>query len=300
MRRFTIGVIWMVAASLGGAAPVLARSTVKPERALPGDALLVTMDKVRAGTDAQTTPRVTVGTSKRPAVFWPVKGGWQGVVAIPEDTPAGAIAVTAESPWDLDTSVVVREREVREVEVVVDDRFVNPTPEDKRWNEEDHKLVGRAFANPVEHPLFTRAFVWPRTGKVTSGFGEQRRFNGVLDSVHEGVDLLAPTGAPVRAANDGVVVLRRDCFNSGQTIFIDHGGGIFTGYFHLSEMQVEDGARVRRGQRIGLVGNTGRSSGPHLHFAVRADGRYVDPQTFMKIRLQRPLSPARPTQAAAR
>jgi murein DD-endopeptidase MepM/ murein hydrolase activator NlpD len=142
--------------------------------------------------------------------------------------------------------------------------------------------------------------VWPRAGKVTSGYGEQRRFNDTLESVHEGVDLLAPVGAGVRAANDGVVVVSRDCFNSGQTIFIDHGGGLFTGYFHLSEMQVQEGQRVRRGQRIGKVGNTGRSSAPHLHFAVRADGRYVDPQAFMKLRLQRPLVPVRATQASAR
>jgi murein DD-endopeptidase MepM/ murein hydrolase activator NlpD len=301
-RSATVG--WRIGAacalSLGMSGLAAAEtSSVKPERARPGDAVLVTLGQYEtkaAGPDER--PRVTVGAGSRKTALWPVKSGWQGVVAIPEDTPAGAIAIRAAAPWQLDASVVVREREPRQTEVQVDDRFIHPSAEEQRWNEADREAVGRAFASPTEAPLFTRGFRWPRSGRVTSRFAERRRFNGTLDSVHEGIDLPAPTGAPVQAANDGLVVLRRDCFNSGQTIFIDHGGGIFTGYFHLSAMQVSEGDRVRRGQRIGRVGNTGRSSGPHLHFAVRADGRYVDPESFMKLRLERPVGSPRPSHAS--
>jgi hypothetical protein len=86
-----------------------------------------------------------------------------------------------------------------------------------------------------------------------------------------------------RAASDGVVVLARDCVLSGRTVLVHHGAGVFTGYFHLSRIDVRDGARVTRGDRVGRVGATGRTTGPHLHFAVRADGRYVDPPALLGL-----------------
>jgi murein DD-endopeptidase MepM/ murein hydrolase activator NlpD len=291
MRPGGMGRFWQVvtlALALAWPAVAGAESRVRPTRVQPGDPVLVTLDQRGDADEARRSPRVTVGTAGRATELWRLKRGWQGVVAIPEDTPAGAIAIRAPAPWDLDSSVVVRERRARQTEVQVDDRFVNPSAQEQRWNEEDREAVGRAFAKAAEAPLFRGGFRWPRQGKITSGFGERRRFNAVLDSVHEGIDILAAPGRPVYAANDGTVLLRRECFNSGQTIIIDHGGGIQTGYFHLSAMQVPEGARVRRGQKIGLVGNTGRSTAPHLHFAVRADGRYVDPESFMKLDLDRP------------
>jgi len=80
-------------------------------------------------------------------------------------------------------------------------------------------------------------------------------------------------------------VLARDCYMSGQTLLLWHGAGVFTAYFHLSRMEVKDGAAVRRGQPIGRVGSTGRSTGPHLHWGVKVDGLWVDPRSAQRLDL---------------
>src|SRR5690606_28296371 len=110
-------------------------------------------------------------------------------------------------------------------------------------------------------------------------------FNGSLASVHYGLDLRGAVGAPIHAANAGVVVMVRDCFTSGNTVIVDHGAGLYTLYFHLSRFDVTEGQRVERGQLLGAVGSTGRVTGPHLHWSVHVDGRYVDPQRLLELAL---------------
>jgi len=91
-------------------------------------------------------------------------------------------------------------------------------------------------------------------------------------------------GDPVSAANDGTVVLARSCYASGNTVVIHHGGGLFTAYFHLSKIQVTSGKKVARGDRIGLVGKTGRVTGPHLHWAAKVRDLYVNPESLLRLR----------------
>lgn len=105
---------------------------------------------------------------------------------------------------------------------------------------------------------------------------------------HSGLDLAAATGTPVRAAATGLVVLAAaDAGGYGKHVVIDHGGGISTLYGHLSEMAVQAGQLVLAGDAIGKVGSTGNSTGPHLHFEVRAQGRPLDPETRLPARIQR-------------
>jgi hypothetical protein len=96
-------------------------------------------------------------------------------------------------------------------------------------------------------------------------------------------DITGPRGSPVFAANDGEVVLARDCYYSGKTVVVWHGADLFTLYFHLDRLHVRAGARVAKGDRIGLLGSTGRSTGPHLHWSVRAGGLLVDPESLLGI-----------------
>jgi murein DD-endopeptidase MepM/ murein hydrolase activator NlpD len=112
-------------------------------------------------------------------------------------------------------------------------------------------------------------------------FGKKRIFNGQPRSPHTGEDYRAATGTPVMAAAPGVVVLAEEHFFGGNSVFIDHGDGLFTIYLHLSKILVKPDQEVRAGERIGLSGATGRVSGPHLHFGVRWRGARIDPAVLL-------------------
>ena len=132
-------------------------------------------------------------------------------------------------------------------------------------------------------PMWTASFLKPRTSVITSEFGSGRLFNGQLTTRHLGVDFRGAVGEPVRAANRGVVVLADNFFLAGNVVYIDHGGGVVTSYFHLSKTLVRVGDTVKRGQVIGLVGNTGRVTGPHLHWAARYGANTVNPLDLLSI-----------------
>jgi murein DD-endopeptidase MepM/ murein hydrolase activator NlpD len=132
-------------------------------------------------------------------------------------------------------------------------------------------------------PRWTLPFLRPRASAVSSGFGTGRMFNGQVASRHLGVDFRGATGAPIRAANRGVVVLVDTFFLAGRCVYIDHGGGVTTGYFHMSKPLVAVGDTVARGQTIGLVGATGRVTGPHLHWAARYGALTVNPLGLLTL-----------------
>lgn len=132
-------------------------------------------------------------------------------------------------------------------------------------------------------PLWTKPFAVPRPGRITSKFGGGRQFNGTVTSRHMGTDWAGATGAPIRAANRGVVRLVEQFFLGGNVVYLDHGAGLVTAYLHMSKQRVAVGDTVERGQIIGLVGATGRVTGPHLHVIARYGGVSVDPETLLRV-----------------
>jgi murein DD-endopeptidase MepM/ murein hydrolase activator NlpD len=141
---------------------------------------------------------------------------------------------------------------------------------------------------PVDSPLlWTGSFINPLPGKkVGTKFGMRRVINNVPKSSHSGVDITADEGEPVLAPNDGVAVLTDDQFYSGKCVILDHGHGIYTMFFHLSKINVRYGQAVMKGESIGLVGSTGRSTGAHLHWGVRIQGARVDPLELIHLKLE--------------
>ncbi|HET9985620.1 MAG TPA: M23 family metallopeptidase [Longimicrobiales bacterium] len=131
--------------------------------------------------------------------------------------------------------------------------------------------------------LWGGGFVRPRAARVTSGFGEGREFNGAVDSRHMGTDFAGAMGEPVRAAGRGVVALVDNFYLAGNAVYIDHGAGLVTAYFHLSATDVAPGDTVEAGQVIGRVGATGRVTGPHLHWVARYGGIDVDPLSLLAV-----------------
>jgi murein DD-endopeptidase MepM/ murein hydrolase activator NlpD len=164
-------------------------------------------------------------------------------------------------------------------------KFVEPTPEAMKEIRAEIELKDKVFAASAPEPLWSGDFRAPVTAPPTDSFGTRRTFNDKLASVHKGMDFRAHTGTPVRAGNGGVVVLARPLYFEGNCVAIDHGMGLYTISMHLSRIDVHEGEHVLKGQRIGLSGATGRVTGPHLHWAVRWQGAYLDPAKLLKMNL---------------
>ncbi|MDZ4163523.1 MAG: M23 family metallopeptidase [Smithellaceae bacterium] len=126
-------------------------------------------------------------------------------------------------------------------------------------------------------------FIRPVMGEVSSAFGLRRVLNGESRSPHRGVDFRGASGTPVRSWSAGIVALAAEHYFGGRSLYIDHGLGIISSYLHLSEILVEPGQLVTPGQAIGRVGNTGRSTAPHLHFGLSVLGEWVDPLPLLDV-----------------
>ncbi|MFT3914779.1 MAG: M23 family metallopeptidase [Anaeromyxobacteraceae bacterium] len=264
-----------------------------PPAARPGDAVLVTV------LDAPGEPAPQGTLAGRALAFWRDGQGWRALAALPIETAPG------EAPLEVTAGGEV----VRAALLVVDPRFpsktlrlpekyVHPPKRVARRQAEDRAAFAAAYDRAFEPARFQR-FAYPREADRTGRFGDQRLVNGTQKSVHYGLDLDGAKGAPVAAAADGVVVLARDCYLSGNSIVLSHGAGAFTAYFHLSRMDVKVGDAVRLGDRIGLVGATGRATGPHLHWSAKVSGLLVDPESLVFIDFAAGTAPPREPRAPA-
>jgi murein DD-endopeptidase MepM/ murein hydrolase activator NlpD len=131
--------------------------------------------------------------------------------------------------------------------------------------------------------LWSLPLTLPRDARITSAYGGAREYNGRVTSRHAGTDFAGAVGSPVGAAARGVVALVADFYLAGRAVYLDHGAGLVTGYFHLSRADVAEGDTVAAGQRVGAVGRTGRVTGPHLHWIMRYGTISVDPMTLVKL-----------------
>lgn len=177
-------------------------------------------------------------------------------------------------------------------ELRVAPRFGSPMgPEDQARLARDRELAGeasrRAHRTP---PLWDGAPLMPRDSRVTSGFGDGRVFNGQVSSRHMGLDLRGARGDTVVAAARGEVALVEPFLLAGNVVYLNHGAGLLSAYFHLSRQLVSPGDTVEAGQPIGLVGATGRVTGPHLHWVVRYGTTSVDPRSLLDVLVPAPES----------
>jgi murein DD-endopeptidase MepM/ murein hydrolase activator NlpD len=131
--------------------------------------------------------------------------------------------------------------------------------------------------------LWSLPLTLPRPGRITSPYGGAREYNGKVTSRHTGTDFAGAVGAPIVAPTRGVVALVADFYLAGKAVYLDHGGGLVTGYFHLSRADVAPGDTVRAGQRIGAVGRSGRVTGPHLHWIMRYGTISLDPMSLVNL-----------------
>lgn len=171
------------------------------------------------------------------------------------------------------------------VHLEVEKKFTEPNPEQQTQIADSVKVKQDYLSRVTPDRQWDGNFTAPADAPTSDVFGSQRIFNGVAQREHQGLDFRVPTGTPVAAMNSGTILLARFLYYEGNCVVIDHGQGLLTLYFHLSELKVKEGDFVRTGRIIGLSGGTGRATGPHLHVAVRWQGTYLDPARLMQMPL---------------
>jgi murein DD-endopeptidase MepM/ murein hydrolase activator NlpD len=216
---------------------------------------------------------------------------WFALAGVDAEAPAGPstlrirVRLASGGARDLSRTVEIHPAHYRTGSLTVAPKFVEPSPEALQQIKTEQALKERVFAASAGEPLWSANFRAPVAAPPTDSFGTRRVFNGKLASIHKGMDFRAATGTPVRAGNSGLVVLARPLYYEGNCVVIDHGLGLFTLSMHLSRIDVGEGQRVATGDRLGLSGATGRVTGPHLHWAVRWKGAYLDPAKLLRLDL---------------
>ena len=225
----------------------------------------------------------------RPVRFWrsETSESWQGFVGVGLDVVPGAhpveIVATALDgvPRHGRTSLRIVPKQFATRRLKVEERFANPPAAESERIERDALLLASLFADSWSLPLWRQRFVPPVSGPATSSFGRLTVLNGQPRGRHLGADFVAAVGDPIVAPNNGRVVLASDLYLSGNTVILDHGGGLFSLLAHLSRIDVSAGTIVTTGERLGAAGATGRVTGPHLHWAVRLGEVSVDPASLV-------------------
>lgn len=278
-------VLSFVAAALSAQQPTM---SISPSSPAPGALVRVTLRGVSSSVDALNGEMA--GEQLHFQASSP--GVWTAIGPVPVDAigKVEAFALIGGANDTIRASVTIPKPKAstgrgRPRALSVSPRFTQPLDAETearvaRETETAHDIGRHSHDTPR---LWAEPFIRPRASVVTSRFGSGRMFNGTLTSRHLGVDFRGKTGEPVRAANRGVVALVDNFFLAGNVVYIDHGQGIVTSYFHLSKTLVAKGDTVERGQEIGLVGSTGRVTGPHLHWSARYGAVTVNPLDLISV-----------------
>jgi murein DD-endopeptidase MepM/ murein hydrolase activator NlpD len=165
----------------------------------------------------------------------------------------------------------------------VNPALVEPPPEALERIKREGEKTSTIYRTPGPPLPALGAFLRPVQEPANSRFGSRSIFNGTRSSPHTGADFLSGTGTPIKAPNEGRVRLAEDLYFSGNTVILDHGNGLYSLFAHLSEFKVREGDTVQPGDVVGLVGATGRVTGPHLHWALRVNGARVDPLSLLAV-----------------
>lgn len=241
----------------------------------------------------QTPERMRVSVFDRTITAFRMDDGrWRALVGVDLDQRAGRYQAIVEAfvdasisaaPVRAATELVVVRRLFPTRTLRVEPDFVNPSPALLNRIAEEQKFTRSVYAQSLAERQWRGPFVRPVPQAANSRFGTRSVFNGERRSPHAGTDFLSPAGQPIKAPNAGRIVAARDLFYTGNTVIIDHGLGLFSMMAHMSRLDVREGDQVASGQVLGLVGATGRVTGPHLHWALSVSGARVDPLSLLAL-----------------
>ncbi len=241
------------------------------EALVPGGIAIIGVDNY--------TPETLITFDNRKTTVYKQANKWYALAGIPLSAKPGTyqFQIKQQDGSTRLASVDVKAKKYKEQHLTIKNkRKVNPNKEDMERIAQE-RVRKRAAKNHWTANYPDIDFIWPVTGEISSIFGLRRFFNEQERNPHNGLDIAAPEGTDIRVTADGTVIEAGDFFFSGNMVYVDHGQGLISLYAHLSRIDVKPGDVLRRGDILGAVGQTGRVTGAHLHFAVRANGVLVDP-----------------------
>jgi len=297
MRRLISATLFLLATALVPAAPpeyqVLAPQGIPVEFAFrslqPGEAVLAELK------DSSLLKQVTIQINDRSYVLNGKETGKKSFAIIGLDVDLKpqplSVGLRAAKPDGTEQSyqeeLLIEPKEFQKRSFRISEEMLVPPPAEQERVKREQELVAAVYDVITPEWLGTGSFLAPLSDREAfSNFGQRRIYNKLHTSVHQGVDIPAPWGTPIRASNSGRVVLASHLYLSGITVIIDHGRGVFSIYCHLSKPLVKRGESIARGAILGKVGNTGRSTGPHLHWGIRIFDSRVDPFSLVSLPLE--------------
>ena len=254
---------------------------VSPGELFPGDPFLIKV----SGVDASQRMAASIAGKEIPFSSC----GEDCVIGIgvvdPETKPGEYAVSTQFGPQLLSITLSVKKAEYPEQHLTLPEKQVSLSLEDlERTKKEAEKLKELWLLNTER--LFRGGFIVPLPNPVSTVYGARRIFNNKTISIHGGIDIKGSLGEEVRASNRGRIVLAENLFFGGNTVVIDHGLGIYTIYMHLDRFKALHGQLVSKGEVIGFVGSSGRSTGPHLHFGAKIMATNANPLSLTKLKLE--------------
>ncbi len=290
MRSLVMIVGWFGTVALAAAAPPqpAAVVTVVARALQPGE-------PVRLMVKAERTVEAVRGRWLEQSLsFFPLDTGrrqWSAWAVIPLSARAGLTTAKLDLTFidgaavHLESPIAIKAKRFPEERLKVAPKFVDPPQDIQQRIAREQEFLATIYTRRSTPVSRLQAFVRPVPGESNSVFGKRRFFNGKPRDPHPGIDLRAASGTPVRCSADGTVLVARDLYYSGNTVIVDHGGGLFTLYAHLSRIDVSENAAIAAAASIGLSGATGRVTGPHLHWGAKLGSLPFDPSALLDPRL---------------
>lgn len=254
--------------------PVMA-SAMPDESAVPGGIVILPLAPSK-------TEKPVVTFQDKPVMVVAENGLWQAVLGVPLNAKPGTHQLQVRQK-DKEKSLIfaIKDKQYPTQHITIKDkRKVNPNQYDMERINRESARINAALQQWTETDNVPLDFIWPVEGRISGLFGRRRVFNGEPRKPHSGMDIAVDAGTPIKAPAAGIIRGTGDYFFNGNTVFIDHGQGLVTMFCHLSRIDVKDGQSVKQGEKIGLVGATGRVTGPHLHFGVSLNDERIEPRLF--------------------
>ena len=259
--------------------PIL--SAMPTLNAVPGGLLQLTVEQAD-----QPAPTVTFNDKK--ALVTKHNGNWITLIGIPLSTKPGEHRISVQPVGKNKYTIAfdVRPKEYPASYITIKNkRKVNPNADDMKRIKTERVRLNKDLRHWTQQEQIDLDFELPAKGRMSGVFGSRRFFNNQPRNPHSGLDIAAPTGTAVNAPAKGTVIDTGDFFFNGNTILVDHGQGLISGYFHLSAIEVKPGQQINKGDLLGRIGATGRVTGPHLHWNVYLNRTKVDPALFVNDHL---------------
>jgi murein DD-endopeptidase MepM/ murein hydrolase activator NlpD len=267
----------MTMALIGAAASIAhgAPYSLPRESTVPGGIKILRLE-------SRGTSMPAVDVDGRRALVLQDGSEWVAVIGIPLSAPLGEESVVVHSnAGRRQLAFTVTDKHYATQSLKVPPRQVNPSKADLERISRDKVAIEAAMNHWTDAQPESLNLPQPVPGVRSSSFGMRRVFNGESRNPHSGMDIAAPTGTPVQVPIAGTVAGTGNFFFNGNTVFVDHGRGLISMYCHLSQIDVQPGQKVSAGTRLGLVGMTGRVTGPHLHWGLSLNRAWVDPELFV-------------------